>query len=283
MNTLADVIKEAKWYTTNGGYREKATGAAQYLTDTLENFGTNPGSANWTYFGQLCGVNPGAWCAMFISNAVYKACGKDKAAAKKAMWGVWPYTACNQLWEAADDEHKFWGWYSRWKRGRGDRTDYTPCFGDVIIFTDNGTSRNHTGLVYAVDNTYVYTVEGNSSNMARLRSYDLKSSYIYGYVKLNLPKGDVDPATKEQYGPLCYGKQHELSKGNAGPEVKCWQGILNAYECTDDGGNALGCDGDFGKATKQATVRFQKKAFPNDAKEWDGVVGNKTWAAAFGD
>lgn len=37
----------------------------------------------------------------------------------------------------------------------------------------------------------------------------------------------------------------------------------------------------FGKDTERAVVKFQKKTFL-DQKDWDGVVGPKTWAALFG-
>ena len=65
--TIADVLRELKHYVDNGGYYEKKDGTAKYLTDSVENFPLNAGSANYTYFGKLCGFNPGAWCAMFIS------------------------------------------------------------------------------------------------------------------------------------------------------------------------------------------------------------------------
>ena len=34
---------------------------------------------------------------------------------------------------------------------------------------------SHIGYVYAVDDTYVYTVEGNSGDIVRKRQYDRKS------------------------------------------------------------------------------------------------------------
>lgn len=42
-----------------------------------------------------------------------------------------------------------------------------------------------------------------------------------------------------------------------------------------------GADGIFGKDTKAAVIKFQQFAFPNDKKEWDGIVGQKTWNALF--
>ena len=282
MKTISDVLAAFRYYIDNGGYYEKANGNEKYLGREVEDFAANKGSANYTYMGKLCGVNPGAWCAMMVSTAVHDGCGFSKEEARKAMWGLWPYTTVRQLWNAADDSHRFYGYYQRWTLGKGDRVNYIPEAGDVIIFTDNGGgSLTHTGMVYAVDDSYVYTYEGNSGNMARKRSYDLKSSYIYGYVKLNLPKGTPTDEAPANYGAAVKVELHTLSKGCAGVEVERWQALLNGLGITDDSGSPLTVDGDFGTRTKQATIRFQKRLFPDDGAYWDGIVGPKTWEAAF--
>jgi hypothetical protein len=63
-------------------------------------------------------------------------------------------------------------------------------------------------------------------------------------------------------------KMKKITKGSKGKAVKVWQAILG-----------IEIDGSFGPKTKEATLAFQKKAFPNDKNEWDGVVGEKTWKA----
>ena len=45
----------------------------------------------------------------------------------------------------------------------------------------------------------------------------------------------------------------------------------------------LTTDGWFGKNTKNAVIAYQKKAFPNKPREWDGICGPKTWEALFRD
>jgi len=262
--------------------------------------------------GQVCGINPGAWCAMMVSTAVYDACG-SREAARKAMWGVWPYTACNQLWDAADDAHRFYGWYQRFTLGKGERTDYTPVAGDVVIFTDNGTVRSHTGMVYDADERYIYTYEGNSGNMARRRSYGIKSSYIFGYVKLNLPADDLNgvalfqkrlgveadgvygPATKKaairahqaylneaygaslaedgEWGPATYYATVSLQEGDDCDDAAIWQGLLY---CKDF--DPKGLDGVFGPGTEAATENFQRSVPLNPT----GVADRYTWARLLG-
>lgn len=39
-----------------------------------------------------------------------------------------------------------------------------------------------------------------------------------------------------------------------------------------------GIDGDFGKKTEAAVLKFQEVEFPKEPKEWDGIVGPKTRA-----
>lgn len=57
-----------------------------------------------------------------------------------------------------------------------------------------------------------------------------------------------------------------IKEGSIGQAVKIWQVIVGGTD-----------DGLFGPKTKQRTINFQKKAFPNNSKEWDGIVGPKTW------
>lgn len=63
-------------------------------------------------------------------------------------------------------------------------------------------------------------------------------------------------------------KMTTIRKGSKGKAVKVWQAIVGVT-----------VDGDFGSKTEAATLEFQKKTFPNNSGEWDGVVGNKTWKA----
>jgi phosphatidylserine/phosphatidylglycerophosphate/cardiolipin synthase-like enzyme len=39
----------------------------------------------------------------------------------------------------------------------------------------------------------------------------------------------------------------------------------------------LAVDGVFGQLTQNAVISFQQQAFPNEPREWDGIIGPKTW------
>lgn len=261
--TAAQAVAAMKYWI---GYYEKANSNYSNSRDKSV-FTLNKGSNNWTYAGHVCGVNGGdwaAWCAMQVTLGILEACGNDKAAAKEIMHGVYPYLNCGQVWDAAPSSAK------------GRRGAWSPKPGDIIVFTDNGTSRSHTGMVYAADSSYVYTIEGNSANMCRTRSYLLTSTYIYGYIRPNYaPASDNDPVppSANLYGKLVYSDigLHELSKGCAGPEVKTIQRIIFARGIDKN----LEADGSFGPATKAGVIALQKQL----GLSQDGVVGKDTWKA----
>ena len=262
--TAAQAVKAFEYWL---GYYEKAT--SEYATTRDKSaFEKNKGANNWTYAGHICGINgpAAAWCAMQVSLALYEACGNDKTVAKQVMHGVWPYANCGQLYDAAPASSK------------GRRGSWTPKPGDVIVFQQNGV-RTHTGMVYAVDGTCVYTMEGNSSNMCRKRSYKLTDTYIYGYVRPNYAaSGDepepAAPVPVEPYGKVVFADVglHELSKGCAGAEVKTIQRIIFARGID----RSLVVDGEFGPKTQAGVKALQKQL----GLVQDGVVGKDTWKKA---
>ena len=62
-----------------------------------------------------------------------------------------------------------------------------------------------------------------------------------------------------------------IKKGFKGKAVKIWQIIIGSEP-----------DGIFGTKTEKDTIAFQKKMFPNDKTQWDGIVGNKSWKVGLG-
>lgn len=313
---MGDVIRAFLYYIENGGYHEKAS--AKNLSRAVSDFAANKGSANYTYMGKLCGCNPGAWCAMMVSTVVYEACGSDKAAAKAALWGRWPHYNCGTIADDAKTKGLFhWSWYGLNKKGKSGGA-YTPRAGDVIVFTDAWKTRDHTGIVYAVDGGYVYTYEGNSGNMARKRSYPLTSAYIYGYATLNMeaagetaePGGIVrfqrwlGVDDDGVYGPVTKAaavKAHQRAvnaqygvgiaeDGDWGPETYYATQKVQQGDTGDDvyvwqgllyclGYDPVGLDGDFGRNTLAATVALQEDM----GLTATGVADAYTWAKAFGE
>lgn len=154
------------------GYLEKKNG------NNLDHKTANAGSANYTKYGyEMHNLYPkvmdypAAWCCAFVSWILYKAFGMDKA--KQLMCGdIDDYTVA-----AA----------ARYKNKK--RYFKTPEIGDQIFFK-NALRICHTGIVYKVDSTKVYTIEGNTSSGAAViengggvfkKSYLLSNARIDGY------------------------------------------------------------------------------------------------------
>lgn len=163
------------------GYLEKAS------KESLDNKTANAGSANITkyardladisYFnGNKQGV---AWCATFVCWCFYKAYGK--AAALKLL--CQPTNGKNNAGAGCKHARNYFS-------AKG-RLHDTPQVGDQIFFYSSDMSEiSHTGLVYSVDNSKVYTVEGNTSSASGVvanggavakKSYALTYARIAGY------------------------------------------------------------------------------------------------------
>lgn len=110
------------------------------------------------------------WCANFVSWA-FRQAGTPLPGNQRAIASV----------QRMEDEMKAAGKFM--PRGAG-----TPQPGDVIFFANRGNSDagrgRHVGIVDRVENGRVYTVEGNSGNAVRARSYDLNNARISGYGRM---------------------------------------------------------------------------------------------------
>ncbi|MGZ3183109.1 MAG: S8 family serine peptidase [Telluria sp.] len=81
------------------------------------------------------------------------------------------------------------------------------------------------------------------------------------------------------------GARPLLRRGARGPAVEEAQAKLNTVHQRQQAQGAAGLagapltvDGVFGQQTYNATVSFQRLAFPGQPNEWDGVIGPKTWS-----
>ena len=80
---------------------------------------------------------------------------------------------------------------SNWFKDRGlwQEKDYEPHPGDIIYYDWDNKGRSgpqdgvpdHVGIVERVENGVVYTVEGNSGDSCRQRSYSIGHYEIFGY------------------------------------------------------------------------------------------------------
>lgn len=268
------------------GYLEKKS------ADQLDNQTANAGSANYTKYARdldalgdfYNGHKQGyAWCDVFVDWLMVQCFGEEAAlkllCAKPKSSGAGCTYSLN-YYIAAGQYHK--------------RTD-KPEVGDQIFFGAVGNS-NHTGIVYKVDDTTVYTVEGNTSGADGVvpnggavckKSYSLASLAIAGYgrPKYNdgfnggeipvedkpepMPEPEPEPEppaeTKSVFDPP------ELRPGDKGAAVKKLQHLLvdSGYSVGPDG-----ADGEFGLRTDKAVKLVQKKL----GRDMTGVADEWVWA-----
>lgn len=252
------------------GYLEKETNS-QLDSDTA-----NAGDANYTKFardldnlGFYNGRKNGyAWCDVFVDWCFVTAYGMAAALALTFQ----PTKAANNCGAGCK--------YSRQYYQNNGRLFDTPQPGDQIFFySSDKTTISHTGLVYAVDKTYVYTVEGNTSSASGVvanggavnkKKYRLNYDRLAGYGRPAYDveyKADSTPATKYTLGSRTLKVTSPYMKGDDVTEL---QTRLNAlgFDCGT-------VDGEYGKNTEQGVRAFQTAA----KIEVDGKFGAESFAA----
>ena len=118
------------------------------------------GEKFWRWYGFKGHVH---WCACFTSYIAAE-CGCIQT-------GICPKSAL------VDDWVSFYKKQHRWARG-----DYIPHSGDFIIFDWEGDgSPDHIGIVESCDGKTVHTIEGNSRDVCKRKTYTRGSGLIYGY------------------------------------------------------------------------------------------------------
>ena len=120
------------------------------------------GQPYWSWYGFTSRVE---WCACFVSWC-YGQMGLSEPR----------FSACQSQGIPWFQSHGQWG-------GR-DYANIAP--GDAIFFDwDLDGSADHVGIVIGTDGSRVYTVEGNSGDACKIRSYDVNYECIKGYGLMN--------------------------------------------------------------------------------------------------
>lgn len=204
-----------------------------------------------------------SWCDVFVDWCFVKAFGVDNALKLLGQ----PLKSCGAGCS----------WSVRYFKNIN-RFYKTPKVGDQIFFKDSNGDPCHTGIVYKVTATTVYTIEGNTSSSKGVianggavekKKYSINYNRIYGYGR---PKYDSEPKKKTYSGKFpTLPKKGYLTKGDNGTQVERLQMFLNWY-----GDYKLTVDGDFGTKTHAAVKDFQKK----NSLEVDGLFGKMSLAKA---
>ena len=241
------------------GYLEKAS------NKNLDSKTANAGTANWTKYGAWYGVNPAAWCAMFVSWCFGQLAGGKPAAKKMLCGSLW--ASCTQMYNGFRAQSRVFS---------------VPKPGDIVVFRQSATSSTmaHTGIVTRVANNMIYTIEGNTSSAAGVvanggavaeKSYSLSYIRIGGFLR---PEYEAEPkAETKPDAPTVTIALPLVKKGDKNSRVKVLQILLNGY-----GYNCGEADGDFGAKTDSALRAYQKAK----KLDVDGECGKQSWTALLG-
>lgn len=150
--------------------------------------------SNRTKYGAWMGMNGAAWCHMFVSWCAEQA-GESAAVPKTAS------CSSGMAWFKKKGLFKAKG-------------SYTPKRGDVVYFL---TGRSHVGLVEKVSGSTLHTVEGNSSDKVKRRTYSLSERTITGY---------GTPKYKNVNGSSGSSKSEQQKKQNAKEELAYLKRVL---------------------------------------------------------
>ena len=152
------------------GYKEKATNSQ--LNDKTANAGSGNFTKYAAFFDSECpnwynGKKNGyAWCDMFTDYCFHKAYGHEDALR----------LLCQPEKSAGAGCIYSYGYY----KAKG-QVGKTPKVGAQIFFGKSETTLNHTGIVEKFDSSYVYTIEGNTSDQVARRTYSRTDANVFGY------------------------------------------------------------------------------------------------------
>ena len=202
------------------GYREKETNS------NLDDKTANAGDENYTKYARdldnVAGFYNGKkngydWCDIFVDWCFVKALGAERAMQFLNQPEKSGGAGCGVSMSYFE---------------KIERLFKSPSLGDQIFFTD-GESIYHTGLVYDVDDTKVYTVEGNTNGgQVAKKSYPLGASYIRGYGRplwnesANIEDREEEPAKETKVDTIKVTAKEGLNIRKE-PNTEC--SILGAY------------------------------------------------------
>lgn len=235
------------------------------------------------WFGKIPGYGQDGygwpWCAAFVAWCA------DKAGLAK----LYPKTASCAVGVS-------------WFRARG-RFNYYPAVGAQVFFGSGGGS--HTGIVYAYDETYIYTVEGNTNDSGSaegdgvyLKKRARRDAYTYGYGYPEFAEGIVtaDPSKKGKAGYTYKATAADPTKKAAAKPVVDLSNLIAAAKRDPklpQGGTThpkdvkpvetalrkeglldakYASDGSFGSLTVKAYAAWQRK-LGYTGKDADGIPG----------
>ena len=147
-------------YYSGGGWFTGLFGSGQLVTIAKSQLGNEGGEKFWSWWGF---DSREEWCACFVSWCADQAGLIQSGAVPK-------FSLCT------DGKN----WFQN--QGKWQGAGSMPSPGAIIFFDwEHDGTCDHVGIVERCDGTTVYTVEGNSGDAVKERSYSISSDSIMGY------------------------------------------------------------------------------------------------------
>ena len=130
------------------------------VNTAMQQIGNHGGAPYWSWYGFGSRV---AWCACFVSW-----CESQNGYLSKNLAPKFASTNVGISWFKSKGQ---------WKSAKE-----VPEAGDIVFFDwEQDNSDDHVGIVIGTSDDRIYTVEGNSSDMCRIKSYEIGSKVLIGY------------------------------------------------------------------------------------------------------
>lgn len=152
-----------RYYSYNFLMAGNLMGSQMVIAVAGNEIGYTERANSYTKYGAWYGVPNGDWCAMFVS---------------------WCAEQCNYISTGICPKLSYVPDMVTWFQGKNlwFENSITPPVGAYIIFDwEQDGSADHVGFVEYIQDGYVHTIEGNSSDMVRRNSYPIGSDVILGY------------------------------------------------------------------------------------------------------
>lgn len=181
-----DNTRKAKYSFFVEGYMNVDYISRLIHTALAEN-GTKETGSNVQKYGEWYGNNGQPWCAMFVSWC-WNRCGLSTDLLLK-------YQGCTAGMQWCTEQgimHYVQDF--NWGTDLNDKVvveNYKPVAGDIIFFLSAGMG--HTGIAIYSDDTYLYTIEGNTSDRVAIKRWTLTDARITGYATPKYPTYDGTP------------------------------------------------------------------------------------------
>lgn len=245
----------------------KGEAIEQLLNYVRSQIGYHEGSNNYNAYApivaQLYGANlqNQPWCDIFVDAAFCKCFGLQKAMELTYQYKGCGGAACRNSAQFYKDNHAYY---------------QVPEVADQVFFYVDGVE-NHTGIVEFVTADSITTIEGNTSDSVKRKTYSRTNVTIAGYGR---PRWEVledtpDTGTSE---PIEIRRNYfHLEKGDGMKKpidrVKAWQALLREW------GYNIEVDGQFGSITEAATFDWQTTVSKYEGCDItpSGEVGQREW------